>query len=285
MADGVVAGSLTFGAAATDAGRVVGTVPAGARVPSIEITLANGGSLLAAKGATIGGSLIGQAGTNVIAAGGGNIIAAGGGNVIASGALNLIGQAGTNIIASGGLNLIGQAGTNAPAQLAFGPVVLPVTAADTIESSPPSPNVTGPVTVEGDYTQGPATDLVLSIGGRRYDGAVQEYDRLVVDGAATLDGRLLVDYLDLADPGNPAHAFRPAAGDAFDLIVAHDIVLGGLDVYAPSGNGLRYAWDVTTLPDGNESLRLVVTSVPEPATTGAAGLAAAATLLARRRKS
>ena len=111
-------------------------------------------------------------------------------------------------------------------------------------------------TVVGHYLQDSAATLRMEIGGF---APVVEFDRLDVQGTATLDGlpEIALD---------AAFASLLSIGDSFEIITA-DLLLGGFSAFSglAIGNGLAF----TTVQD-DTSLRLLVAGavarVPAPAT-------------------
>jgi hypothetical protein len=132
-------------------------------------------------------------------------------------------------------------------------------------SNPMQPEFTGLMTVQGNYAQHPGAALLIAIAGTNsVETGAQQYDRLVVSGEANLSGGLIA--FGLFSPGgvtNQTGIFQPAAGDAFDVVVASKITVGKLAVRGPIwGEGLHFNWGVVTRDDGKQALRLVATPVP-----------------------
>jgi len=69
----------------------------------------------------------------------------------------------------------------------------------------------GTLEIEGDYTQGEDGELVMEVGGTEA-GA---YDPFLVEGDATLEGELVLEFID---------EFTPEPGDQFKLIEAETLM-------------------------------------------------------------
>jgi hypothetical protein len=121
--------------------------------------------------------------------------------------------------------------------------------------------VVGPITIEGNYYQDSQGQLLIGIAGTNFvKGGLQEYDRLEVTGNATLDGEVVIDFIDPNNPTNGLNKFQPIAGATFDIIVASNIVVGDLYIVSPiTAGGRTFEWGIVDLPDGREALRLYVT--------------------------
>ena len=101
-------------------------------------------------------------------------------------------------------------------------------------------------TIEGDYVQSAAGALLLEIAGT-VPGT--EYDSLIVDGQASLDGALGVALLG---------GYQPAAGDSFDLLEIASLAGEFYQIDLPDlTTGL--VWDISNLYANG---RIAV--VPEP---------------------
>jgi hypothetical protein len=109
-----------------------------------------------------------------------------------------------------------------------------------------SPGITN---IIGNYTQSPAGNYAVEIGGIIQE---DEYDFLNVTGTANLGGTLGVTLLDLG-----SGPFSPSLGDSFDILVASNII-GQFDILKlpDPGNGL--GWDVDYLNNGSSVVRLKV---------------------------
>ncbi|MBT8484948.1 MAG: hypothetical protein KJO43_05165 [Phycisphaerae bacterium] len=84
--------------------------------------------------------------------------------------------------------------------------------------------------LSGDYTQGPAAELVIELAGA---GVGPAHDRLVVNGTATLDGMLVVQTID---------GFEPDPGSSFTVLTAGADIAGTFATLdAPSPD---YAFEV-----------------------------------------
>jgi len=94
----------------------------------------------------------------------------------------------------------------------------------------------GAIHVAGDYVQFAAGALKMEIGGL----APSQFDRLQVDGAATLGGSLRID---LVDPTGGSNPFQPSAGNTFPLISAGLLGVPTFsDIIVPDlGPDLRFA--------------------------------------------
>jgi hypothetical protein len=90
-------------------------------------------------------------------------------------------------------------------------------------------NSPGILTVDGDYTQGAAGTLAIEIGGT-VPG--EEHDKLVITGAATLNGTLDVTMI---------NGFSPSGNDVFDIL-DFDSVSGDFSNLMTAG----LDWDVNT---------------------------------------
>ena len=113
--------------------------------------------------------------------------------------------------------------------------------ADVINNSLISPGDSpGTIEIDGDYTQGAGATLLIELGG----AGVDDYDRLVISGAATLAGKLDIDLIDLGEG-----VFPPANGDTFDILDFAS-VSGEFDPFGPldlPGLVGRKAWDTSAL--------------------------------------
>ena len=114
-------------------------------------------------------------------------------------------------------------------------------------------NSTGILTIDGNYTQGATGTLAMEIGGLT---AGEQHDKLVVTGAANLDGTLEV-----------LLGFTPATDDSFDI----------LDAAWVSSTGVGALNPIAIIPVGG---------VPEPGTLAlfATVLGAVQFVRQRRRK-
>jgi hypothetical protein len=77
------------------------------------------------------------------------------------------------------------------------------------------PSTPGTLTINGDYAQTADGTLHIKVGGPT---AGEDYDQLVVNGNATLDGGLAVDLID---------NFAPTTGDMFQILVSQGGAVGG----------------------------------------------------------
>lgn len=114
---------------------------------------------------------------------------------------------------------------------------------------------------------------LFEIGGELFDLGlgVTEYDRLVVTGAAMLDGLLHVTLID---------GFAPGLGSFFDVIVADSITLGSLELALPVlSSGLNWHTSIASVVDGLAYRLRVVRAAPEPPTAWLAALALALVIL------
>ena len=93
-------------------------------------------------------------------------------------------------------------------------------------------NSPGVLTVDGDYTQGAGGTLAIELAGT---SPGDEYDRLVVNGQANLEGTLAVTLLD---------SFTPLDGHTFDILDFNS-VSGDFDSLNLPG-GFDWNWDVNT---------------------------------------
>ena len=228
----------------------------------------DGGGLITQDGgglvASGGGNLVASGGGNLVASGGGNLLSQDGGGLVASGGGNLVATGGGNLVASGGGNLVASGGGNAPVFVEGGHS-LDVAAAgtgvtlsggevdmseftifgDTVvdggvlsgsgvllgnlsnNSGFISPgHSAGALAVTGAYSQGSAGGLIVEVGG----SAPSQFDQLLVGGAASLNGSLILrtsnGYApDAADTFNPI-SFETVAG-SFSTVSAKGSVMAG----------------------------------------------------------
>lgn len=129
-----------------------------------------------------------------------------------------------------------------------------------LRSSIAGPDLTGLMQIDGNYQQGAGGKLAIAIMGTNFlTAGAREYDRLLVTGTAELNGTIAVGFLDPTDPTNNPSPFQPVFGTSFDIVVASNIVVGDLTVLVPVwGAGLSFDWGIIDLPDGRQSLRLIV---------------------------
>ncbi|HKP93893.1 MAG TPA: hypothetical protein VJS88_08340 [Chthoniobacterales bacterium] len=101
----------------------------------------------------------------------------------------------------------------------------------------------GKITVNGNYTQGGNGVLNMEIGGT---APGTEYDQLIVNGTAVLDGTLNVSLI---------NGFRPAVGDVFQLIVPN--------AFQGSFNAINTFGFTADANFSNGQITLTVTTVPD----------------------
>jgi len=119
-------------------------------------------------------------------------------------------------------------------------------------SPPTQAPVTGPIQIEGNYSQSAKGTLGIAIGGLTFiEGGTTQYDRLQVSGSATLAGTLA---LLPVDPTGGTHPAPVAAGSQFDVVVARSIQVDGLSLAGPVDG----TFQVLNLPDGRQALRVTV---------------------------
>lgn len=100
-------------------------------------------------------------------------------------------------------------------------------------------NGIGQVTVK-DYQSAPTTELYVELIGT----ALNQYDRITVNGVAEIDGYLNVD-IDEISPGVP---FVPALGNKFNIISASGGVVGRFDALDTSGMPAGLTFKINYLP-------------------------------------
>ncbi len=118
-------------------------------------------------------------------------------------------------------------------------------------------------TISGAYTQASAGKLDVLLG------SASSYDQLAVTGAANLAGALDVEL---------ANGFVPTVGETF-TIITRGSGSGTFSSTTTSAGGLSYSVQYNTT-----SVRLTVTSVPEPASGLTLAIAAVGLLLRARRR-
>lgn len=136
------------------------------------------------------------------------------------------------------------------------PLTRVLTAADATD-------LTGEMTVTGDYSQSIDSGLAILIGGTNATaGGSLEYDRLVVGGTARLSGVIGFGFVNLATGTNDQDSFQPPIGSVFDVVVASNIITTNLIVRGPVwADGRHFQWRVINLNDGNQALRLTTVNV------------------------
>ena len=221
-----------------------------------------------------------QIDTNAAATINGTVTVAAGGrlNVISGGTLT---TTNLDLSAAGGFNLSGGTVRLGGGTLTDAALTLPATAtlggSGTLTGTLANLGTVAPgvgtatfgrLGVGGAYSQSTAATLDIVLGGTT---AAVSYDQLAVAGAASLAGTLDV---------SAAPAFAPSLGQSFDVITfASESGRFGTVNLPPLSPGL--AWDTSRLyADGT----IAVAAVPEPATLGLAGVAAAGLLGRRSRR-
>jgi hypothetical protein len=126
-----------------------------------------------------------------------------------------------------------------------------------------STDLTGEITVTGDYFQSLDSGLAILIGGTNGpSGGSMEYDRLVVGGTARLSGVIGFGFVNLANGANDQTAFQPPVGALFDVVVASNILTANLVIRGPVwADGRHFQWRVVNLEDGTQALRLTAVNV------------------------
>lgn len=126
-----------------------------------------------------------------------------------------------------------------------------------------STDLTGEITVTGDYFQSLDSGLAILIGGTNGpSGGSMEYDRLVVGGTARLSGVIGFGFVNLANGANDQTAFQPPVGAIFDVVVASNILTANLVIRGPVwADGRHFQWRVVNLEDGTQALRLTAVNV------------------------
>ena len=128
----------------------------------------------------------------------------------------------------------------------------------------------GILSVTGNYSQGPGGTLAVEIGGTT---AGTEYDRLAVDGTASLDGTLAI---------TTTGGFDPALTDTFDVVTSDGALSGTFaTLTGTSVNGKTYEASYTPGPPGKATLGFAPPPPPPMNTTApsATGTAAAGATL------
>jgi hypothetical protein len=127
-----------------------------------------------------------------------------------------------------------------------------------------SSDLTGEMTVTGDYSQSLDSGLAILIGGTNANAnGSLEYDRLMVGGTARLSGVIGFGFVNLATGTNDQGSFQPPAGSVFDVVIASNIITTNLIVRGPVwADGRHFQWQVVNLDDGNQALRLTAVNVP-----------------------
>jgi hypothetical protein len=124
-------------------------------------------------------------------------------------------------------------------------------------------DLTGEMTVTGDYSQSLDSGLAILIGETNaVAGGSLEYDRLVVGGTARLSGVIGFGFVNLRTGTNDQDSFQPPVGSVFDVVIASNIITTNLIVRGPVwADGRHFQWRVVNLNDGNQAVRLTTVDV------------------------
>jgi len=213
----------------------------------------DGGSLAAVSGASLQSQtslpLISQHGNSVVSNDGGSVISNDGGSAISHDGASLTGPGVATFTSKGGSNSRGDASAVTAQPKAMGDLL--------------QPSFTGVMTINGNYSQGPGTGLIIAIAGTNtLSSGAQQYDQLNISGRADLSGVIAFGLFDPANQTNQAGYFSPPAGATFDVVVATNISVHHLTVRGPIwGDGLHFNWSVVTRDDGLQALRLLAVEV------------------------
>ncbi len=126
----------------------------------------------------------------------------------------------------------------------------------------------GWLALDGNYTQFDTGHLMIDLAGTQSDEDHTEFDQLIVNGVARLDGKLSFQVVD---------GYTPQPGDTFEFLVADSIEGQFSEVVADLGSGL----DVVLQYDDGRVIATVQQAIPEPGTAGLLGLSASVLLMRR----